>query len=326
MATKRWRTTIDNATYLVEARASWRTGGVRVLVDGTEVRRGGDSRDKTQRIIFPLGHHVATLVWMTLGRATHYDLVIDGRSVSTGGQPRPPANPDESLAMSWLLLIALVGFLLGVLWFGALPEIRLAREGREVAAQVTGGHISSGRSANYYLRYVFVTADGDVRSVEGRVSYDTYRSTRTGDVITVVYVPSAPDIQRPASFEERIWIAALVAMFGGMVPFAAAMVWRAYRLRSITAALADRAVRTTATVKKVSKEMLGQGARRISYSYDDMEGRAHKGRSPKLYAEEAAAYAPGSNATVAYDPNNAGNSIWLGATDSNATVWVVGAK
>ncbi len=205
------------------------------------------------------------------------------------------------------------------------PEIRLAREGREVAAQVIGGHISSGRSTNYYLRYVFITADGDVRSVEGRVSYDTYRSTRTGDVITVVYVPSAPDIQRPASFDERIWLVALVAMFGGMLPFAARMVWRAHRLRSITTALADRAVRTTATVEKVSKERLGQGARRISYSYDDTEGRAHKGRSPKLYAEEAAAYTPGSRATIAYDPNDAGNSVWLGTADPNATVWVAGA-
>src|SRR2546430_10070602 len=314
-------------SYDVEVHQSFWTGSVRVLVNGTEAGRGGGSRDAARRIHFPLGRNAATLVWMTYGRSsTHYDVVVDGRSISTGRQARPPENPYESLGASWLLLIAAAAILGGVLWFGALPEIRLEVEGREAAARVTGGHATSGRSTNYYLRYAFVAAGGDTRAAEGRVSYDTYRSMHAGDLIRVVYVPSAPDIQRPASFDEPLALAGLLAMFGAMLPFTAAMVWRAHRIRAITAALADRAVRTSATVDKVSKEFLGQGTRRISYSYDDAEGRVRKGRSPKLYPEEASAYAPGSTATIAYDPNDAGNSIWLGAADPNATVWVTGAS
>ena len=264
---------------------------------------------------------------MTYGRSsTHYEVVIDGRSISTGRQARPPENPYESLGASWLLLIAVAAILGGVLWFGTLPEIRLAVEGRETAARVTGGYVSSGRSTTYHLRYVFVNADGNTMAAEGRVWYETYRSAHAGDVIPVVYVPSAPEIQRPASFEERFAVAGLVAMFGGMLPFTVAMVWRARRLRRITAALADRAIRTSATVDKVSKELLGQGTRRISYRYDDAEGRVRRGRSPKLYVEEASAYSPGSTATIAYDPNDAGNSMWIGAADPNATVWVTGAN
>jgi hypothetical protein len=139
-------------------------------------------------------------------------------------------------------------------------------------------------------------------------------------------VPAEPDIQRPASYDERAALIGLVAMFGAALPYTVALVWCAQRTRAITAALADRALRTSATVDKVSKEFLGQGTRRISYRYGDAEGRARKGRSPKLYAEEAAAYTPGSNATIAYDPNNGGNSMWLGAADPSATVWVSGAR
>ena len=299
-------------------------GGVRVLVNGSELARRG-ARESARRIIFPLGRHVATLVWITYGRgSTRYDLVVDGRSVTTGGQPRPPANPDESLTTAWLLLIASVAILCGVLWFGAFPEIRLAAEGREVSGQVTGRHTESGRSTSYYLHYSFVDADGGARVALGRVAFETYRDARLGDPITVVYVPSAPGIQRPASYDERIWIALLVGMFGAILLSAVYMVWRARRVRSITAALADRAVRTRATVKRVSKEWGGQ-AMRINYHYDDAEGSTRWGRSPRLYAEEAAAYAPGSSATIAYDPNDPGNSIWIGTADPNATVWVAGS-
>jgi hypothetical protein len=326
VATRRWRTTIDGTTYDVEARTSVWTGAIKVLVNGTELVRGPRLRNTTRRIIFPLGRHVATLVSMTYGRgSTYYDLVVDGRSVTTGVQARPPVNPYESLAVSWMLLVGVVAILGGLLWFGALPEIRLASEGREAPARVTGARVSSGRSTNYYLRYQFIAANGATNTAEGRVSYATYQSVHVGDLITVVYVPSAPEIQRPASFDERIWLVGLVAMFGGMLPYTAVMVRRASRLRSITSALASRAIRATATVEKTSKKFLGQETGQISYRYNDVEGRVHRGRSPDLYVEEAAAYGPGSSAMIAYDPNDAGNSMWLGAADPNAMVWVTGA-
>jgi len=327
VATKRWQTTLDRQSYDIAIRNSPWTGRVRVFVDGTEVAHGGGSREIAQRIIFPLGGHVATVAWMNYGKGgTYYDVVIEGRSISTGRQARPPENPYESLGASWLLLIAVAAILGGVLWFGALPEIRLALEGRETAARVIDGRVSSGRSTSYYLRYVFVTANGSSRTAEGHVSYDTYRSTRSGDVISVVYVPSEPDIQRPVSYDERAALIGLVAMFGAGLPYTIALVWRAQRRRAITAALVDRAIRTSASVDKVSKEFLGQGTRRISYRYEDAEGRVRKGRSPRIYPEEAAAYPLGSKAIIAYDPNNGANSMWLGAADPNATVWVATTK
>jgi hypothetical protein len=224
--------------------------------------------------------------------------------------------------MSAVLFIAVLAILGGVLWFGALPEIRLAVDGREVQAHVTGGHVESGRSTQYYLGYVFLTANGDKRTAEGRVSYDTYRSAHLGDAIPIVYVPSAPDIQRPESYEERVALVLLVAMFGVMLPFTAYMTWSAYRQRSMVGALAERAVPTAATVDKVSKEWGGQGTSRVVYRYEDAEGRSHKGCSQRLYSEEAAAYAPGSRASIAYDPNAPSNSVWIGTVDPNAIVWV----
>ena len=192
---------------------------------------------------------------------------------------------------------------------------------------MTGGRVASGRSTSYYLRYTFAATDGQVHAAEGRVESGTYRSTRVGDEIRVVYVPSAPEIQRPASFDERIWIFGLAAMFGAGLPFTAVMVWRAYRLRRMRAALADRGVRTSATVTKISQEFVNdQGTRHISYTYEDGEGRLRKGRSPRLFVEEASAYSPGSVAAIAYDANDPGNSVWIGSADPKSTPWVMTAK
>lgn len=322
MATKRWQVTVDTALHDVEVRTGEWTGAIRVLVDGAELRRGPRWREDVQRIVFPLGRRLATLVWTRYGRANpQYDLVFEGRSITTGGQPRPPEDPGETLGGSLVLFVLLLMILLGVLWFGALPEIRLAVEGREVPALVTGGRISTGRSTSHYLQYVFVTADGP-RATEGKVSFATYRSVRPNDVITVVYVPSAPEIQRPTSLDDRIWIALLVAMFAPMLAATMAWAWRAHRRRAISAALTDRAIRTTAIVEKVTKGWTDIGMRRIEYRYDDAEGRSRKGTSPRLFVEEASAYTPGSTATVAYDQNDPGNSVWLGASDPKTTVWV----
>lgn len=323
MATRRWRVIVDEAVYDVEARGSEWSGAVRVLVNGAEVRRGPSWRDANWRIIFPIGRHLATLVWTTQGRGSkEYDLVLDGRSVATGGQPRPSADPNLSLGSSLLLFVLSLAILGGVVWFGALPEVRLAVEGREVPAQVTGGHVETGRSNSFYLRYVFRMENGEAKTEEGRVSYATYQSTHPNDVIRVVYLPSAPDMQRPTSYDDRIWVALLIAMFAPGLLFTVMMVWHAYRVRSMAEALTDRAVRTTATVDKVAKGWGAGGLRYIVYRYEDAEGRSRKGTSPELYVEEASAYTPGSTATIAYDPKDPGNSMWLGTADPKTTVWV----
>jgi hypothetical protein len=326
VAARRWQITVGDDRYDVEVKRSW-TGAIRLLVNGAEVVRRDSSMGSGQRILFPLGGRAATLAWITYGRGgVYYDLILDGRSLSTGEQARPAANPYETLGASWLIFFAIAAIFGAVLLFGALPELRLALEGREASARVTGGRVASSRSTTYYLRYTFVATDGDIRAAEGRVEYGTYHSTRVGDEIRVVYVPSAPEIQRPASFDERIWIFGLAGMFGAGLPFTAVMVWRAYRLRAMRAALADRGVRTSATVTKISKELANQGTRHISYTYEDGEGRLRKGRSPRLFVEEASAYSPGSVAAIAYDANDPGNSVWIGSADPKSTPWVITAK
>ena len=323
MATKRWLTTLDGTTYTVEAKISAWTGTARIFINGAELAKTERSRKDPWRVFFPLGRHSATLVAIAYGpAATHYDVIVDGRSLSTGGQPRPPANPYESRAMSWALLILVGAILAGVLWFAALPEARLALEGREVAAQVTGKHEVSGRSTTYHLSYTFTTASGQVRRADGRVGYATYRAIRPGDRITVLYVPADPEIQRPASFDERWAILALLGMFGAGLAYTVMMVWRAERLRSTNAALAERGMRTSAVVSDVKTVLFGQRTMRVSYEYRDLEGRPRQGRSPTLYAEEAAAYPRGATATIAYDPNAPDRSMWIGAADPNATVWI----
>jgi hypothetical protein len=154
---------------------------------------------------------------------------------------------------------------------------------------------------------------------EGRVHTTTYRGAKLNDPIEIVYVPADPTIQRPTSFDEIWAIAGLVIGFGTFAVTTTPSIWRAYRRRRMSAALATRAVNAPATVERIKRDR--SGLVKISYRYTDGIGMPRTGKSPALYPEEAAAYSVGGRATIAYDADDAGNSLWLGASDPQQVVW-----
>jgi hypothetical protein len=237
-----WQAAIDGKPYEVVVMQGQWTGKVRVLVNGSEAA-GLRRFDRDRRTRFFVAGRELTLIAHPQGRRVHFDLVLDGRSLRTGMQPRPPADTGESLCVSMLLFFASLAFSLGTLWFAGVSEIRLATEGVKTQGHVTGGRVSSGRSTSYYLEYVFVSQDGGVHSDEGRVHTVTYRGAKLNDPIEIVYVPPDPTIQRPTSFDETWAIAGLVIGFGVCAITTTPSIWRAYQRRRMSQALATRVER-----------------------------------------------------------------------------------
>jgi len=71
---------------------------------------------------------------------------------------------------------------------------RLAREGRTVAAFVTGRSRSREHPGDYYVDYVFSTPS---RQIDGyqKVSQRDYQRTRIGGTVTITYLPADPKLQ-----------------------------------------------------------------------------------------------------------------------------------
>lgn len=322
MAVKRaWRLTVDGIGYDIAVNESPWTGKLAITIND----RPADviaRRQRGRRTTFMVGAHPATVLKIVYGRRRFFDLVVDGRSVTTGAQPRPPENPDESLGSSLLLLVACLGIAAAVFWAAGLGELRLALEGAVATGIVHGGRVSHGRSDSYYLQYTFVASpSGDIRNAEGQVSYDTYTHAHLNDRITVLYVPADPSIQRPAAFDERWAIEGLIGGFLVGAAFSGNLAWRAYQGRLMRQALRRAAVMpATATVEKIAKPW--GGFQIITYRYEDALGRTRTGSSGRLYPEEAAGYPVGSQAMIAYDTSDPGLSMWIGQRDPNATVWV----
>jgi hypothetical protein len=330
-----WRVHVDGATHRVEARTSW-SGGITVRVDGAvalrtpgtgiTVRVGGVrvlgpsyTLPSAGRYPVPVGGRAATLIVPGQGRSSvSFDLVLDGRSLSTGGQPRPPLGPGQP----WLLVLFGV-CVLTIAWglvFVALPEVRLAMGGRETDALIASRYETYNRSTTtYHVRYEFVTADGSRVAANGEVSAEMYARATPGSTTRVLYLPEDPSAQRPAAYNTDVWFALFIAVFG----VAAVAVWLAYR-RGITleALRAGRLVRTTAAVERVTNLGQASGLATITYRYTAGDGVERIGTSDPLYVEEAAAYPPGSSATIAYDPRRPGVSVWIGASDPSRTAWV----
>jgi Protein of unknown function (DUF3592) len=339
MSAGTWRVDVDGATHRVEARRSW-IGGITVRVDGAvalrtpgsgvTVRVGGarvlgpsDTPPSAGRYPVPVGGRTATLLVTGQGRSfVSFDLVLDGRSLSTGGQPRPTLSPGQG----WLLVllgVCLLTIAQGLV-FVALPELRLVTGGRETDALVASRYETYDRSTTtYHVRYDFVTADGSRVTANGVVSAEMYARATPGSTIRVLYLPEDPSTQRPAAYNTDVWFALFIAVFG----VAAVVVWLAYR-RGITleALRAGKLVRTTAAVERVTNLGPASGLATITYRYTAEDGVERVGTSDPLYAEESAAYPPGSSATIAYDPRRPGVSVWIGASDPSRTAWVTAAS
>lgn len=109
MARRRWEFDLDDGHHVVELDHSYFLGTRKLTVDGkTTIQSGNAFVDHSGEYPVVVGAHQATLQISTDGFRYSYDLVVDGRSVSTGAParvPRPPIGPLQQQVFGVALLV-----------------------------------------------------------------------------------------------------------------------------------------------------------------------------------------------------------------------------
>jgi len=313
--TRRWSIVLGRRAHEIALKIGEWSAKRTILADGRPpqaLRSPGFGRS-----VFSLDGHEVTVIEFMDGRAPRSDLVIDGRSIS-GGQPRPPLDIVRRVA-SGLVLVALTWALSGgFLWYWGVKELRLALDGATVAGEVVA---LGARGNGYYLTYEFAAADGKTRRGEISIDAKDARAWFIRAPVEIGYVRSDPDLHRPVPANPPLRLILLLSpilyllLSAWLIPD----VRRALRTRALLRAPMERTLRVTATVERTNTER--NGLMTINYRYIDGAGAEWRGRSQRLYPEEALAYEAGDAATIVYHVDDTSNSLWQGAADPSAVVW-----
>ena len=317
MAKRRWEFALDGRQHVVEFKHGYFLGNRTFVVDGVKTtQRGRPFMDHSGQYAFPLEGHAAAVWISTNGFTYSYDLVVDGRSMSSGGEasrpPRPPAGtPRQQQMFGALTLVGAV--VLGAVGYKvAWDEYRLQNASATAAGIVEAKSTGSSRSGtNYYLSYVFVDSNGATWRGRDSVSRATYESAVTGNRFAVAYVRDDPTVNRFASKNDTL--GAVLLPLGAVAAFALGV----YLVRSgrnrirIQRRVAEVGQPVNATVRKLKKSSVrGIGdVITVEYEYDDPFGNRRRGSGPLMYPQEGLAYKVGGLVRILIDPDRPGDSV-----------------
>ena len=315
MAKRRWEISLPDGRHSVELEHGYFTGRRKLTVDGvTTTQSGGALRDQSGMFPFRVGNSVAQLRIATNGLRYDYDVVVDGRSVTTGRPatyPRPPfAGPGMTRFYGFLLLALSIPFSIGA-GKAAYDEYRYQNGSAIAVAAMTGKHVIRGRGTTYQLSYAFDDANGARHSGADSVSEAAYESARLGDRYVVRYVSDDPDTNRFAEKDGTLLVVFLVAGDAATVALGAWLVYTGARRLRAARRLEEIGQTVSATVTNVRNEYMrgvGQVAR-VEYEYEDPGGTRRRGRGPYMYPGEAASYAVDARIRVLVDPTDPRTSL-----------------
>jgi FAIM1 (Fas apoptotic inhibitory molecule) protein len=317
MAKRRWEFNLKGQPHVVEFRHGYFLGNRTFVVDGVRTtQRGRPFMDHSGRYAFPLEGHAAAVWVSTNGFTYSYDLVVDGRSMSTGGEttrpPRPPAGtPRQQQILGLVTLIgaiALVAFGYRVTW----DEYRLQTAGATAAGIVESKSTGSSRSGtNYYLTYLFVDATGNTWRGRDSVARATYDGAVPGNRFAVVYVPDEPRVNRFAFRDNTLGAVLVPVTAAALFVLGAYLVQSGGRRIKVQRRVAEVGQPVNATVRKVkTSSVRGIGdVITVEYEYDDPFGNRRRGRGPLMYPQEGLAYKVGGLARILIDPDRPQDSV-----------------
>ena len=315
MAKRRWEFSLDGKQHVVEFEHGYFLGNRTFVVDGAKTtQRGRPFMDHSGQYPIPFQGHSAAVWISTDGFRYFYDLVVDGRSVTSGVEatrpPRPPvATPRQQQFLGTAAIlgaIALVVFGYKVTW----DEYRLQTTGATAVAIVDAKSRSSSGST-YFLWYTFADAAGAAWGGRDSVGRATYDAAIAGTRYSVDYVRDDPTVNRFSGRTNTLG-AAMVPLGAG-----AALALGVYFLRSgsrrmrIRRRVAEVGQPVNATVRKVKTgSVRGIGdVITVEYEYNDPFGRRRRGSGPLMYPQEGLAYKVGGLVRIVIDPDRPGDSV-----------------
>lgn len=316
MARKIWEFDLEGGHHVVEFQQAYLLGSRTVTVDGlAKEDRGRPFRDHSGQYPIALPGHDAAIWVSTNGFTYSFDLVIDGRSLSSGKPsshpPRPPiSGPRQVQLIGWLMIV------LGVALFviaakQGYDEYRYSVASSTATGIVEGKSITSGRyGPTYYLSYVFTDSGGVLQRGEDSVPRATYDTARPGIRFNVVYLSADPSTNRFAGKDNVATVAFLAAASVAALVYAFYLIVSGRRRFAIMRRLAEGGQPVTATVMKLkSGYVRGVGTTiAVEYEYEDPFGARRRGRGPAMYPAEGQLYSVGKPVRVLIDPERPGDS------------------
>jgi hypothetical protein len=316
MARRHWEFDLADRHHVIDLEHGYFFGKRKLTIDGvTTVQRGTPLTDHSGEYPIPLaGHDARVRIW-TNGLSYFYDLVVDGRSISSGQTAGTPPRPIAG-SSGYLRAMGVVMILISIpsLYFftdAAHDEYRY-RTGSETAGGIVQDKRTiGGRNTSYELSYVFVARDGGVYTGRDNVSRRAFESARTGSRYTIQYLVDEPETNRFSGNDDIGAVAGvgLVTLAGaGIGAFMFLSATRHIAMRKRLATYGQPINATVTRLKAQSVRGVGKTVL-VEYAYDDPFGKRRKGRGPLMYPNEAASYVVGGPARVLIDPDRPGDSV-----------------
>jgi Ca2+/Na+ antiporter len=202
----------------------------------------------------------------------------------------------------------------------ALEERAFANRGETAQATVIDKSLEkadfdNNPSTRYIVRYRFETSSGAQVEQTREVSVDEWEQLAPGSILPVRFLPETPIDDRRA--DDSTWAGVAAFLTLGLITAAVGIALLVYAVREISRQ--RRLWRTGTTVPALvtgiaasSTVVNGVQQWEIRYSYTDLAGRKHEGRSNCMPGDEARQWRHGDRGLARFDPNATASSIWLG--------------
>ena len=318
MSRHRWEFDLEDGRHIVEFEQGYFRGNRKITVDGAKTtERGRPFMDHSGQYPVRLEGHGAA-VWVTTNGFTYqFDLVVDGKSVTSGKTatrvPRPPLGGPSQMKTLGVIAVVVAVPLAFAAWSQGFDEYRYQTASATASSVVEAKSTTAGRyGTTYYLSYAFVDRAGLIRRGRDSTSRASYDAARPGTTrVSVVYLRDEPSVNRFSGKDNVFTVVFLATAAAAAAATGGYLFWAGRREAAIRVRLNEIGQPATATVTKV-KAMFMKGVGnviRIEYAYDDPFGKRRKGRGPLMYPAEGTLYSVGGPARILVDPDRPGDSV-----------------
>ena len=318
MSRHRWEFDLEDGRHIVEFQQGYFLGNRKITVDGAKTtERGRPFMDHSGQYPIRLEGHGAA-VWVTTNGFTYaFDLVVDGKSVTSGRTatrvPRPWLGGPRQMQASGVVAAVIAIPLAFVAWSQGFDEYRYQNASATASGVVEAKSTTAGRyGTTYYLSYAFVDRTGLIRRGSDSTTRASYDAARPGTTrVSVVYLQNEPSVNRFSGKDNVLTVVVLSAAAAAVAATGGYLFWAGRREAAMLVRLNGIGQYATATVTKV-KSMFMKGVGdvvRIEYAYEDPFGKRRKGRGPLMYPTEGALYSVGASVRILIDPDRPGDSV-----------------
>ena len=318
MSRHRWEFDLEDGRHVVEFEHGYFLGNRKITVDGAKTtERGRPFMDHSGQYPIRLDGHGAA-VWVTTNGFTYsFDLVVDGKSVTSGRTanrvPRPPLGGPRQMQLLGAIAVVVAIPLAFIAWSQGFDEYRYQNASATASGVVEAKSTSAGRyGTTYLLSYAFVDRTGLIRRGRDSVSQASYNAAQAGTTrVSVTYLREDPTVNRFTGKDNSLTVVLLATGAAAVAAAGGYLFWAGRREAAMIVRLNGIGQPATATVTKV-KSMFMRGVGkvvRIEYVYDDPFGRRRRGRGPLMYPAEGTLYSVGGSVRILVDPDRPGDSV-----------------